>query len=41
VALTPVAGPAISRSLAETKPLLRELFVKLVPQQAELVHIAS
>jgi hypothetical protein len=35
VALTPVAGPAISKSLAETKPLLRELYAKLVPQEAE------
>ena len=41
VALTPVAGPAISKSLAETKPVLRELYLKLVPQQAELVPIAS
>jgi hypothetical protein len=35
VALTPVAGPAISKSLAETKPLLRELYAKLIPQEAE------
>jgi hypothetical protein len=41
VALTPVAGPAIGQSLAETKPILRELYLKLVPQQAELVPIAS
>ena len=41
VALTPLAGTAISRSLAETKPLLRELHIKLVPQQARLVPIAS
>jgi len=41
VALTPLAGPAISKSLAETKPVLRELYLKLVPQQAELVPIAS
>jgi hypothetical protein len=34
VALTPVAGPAISKSLAETKPLLWELYAKLVPQEA-------
>jgi hypothetical protein len=36
VALTPAAGPAISKSLAETRPLLRELYIKLVPQEAEL-----
>jgi hypothetical protein len=41
VALTPVAGPAISKSLVETEPVLRELYLKLVPQQAELVPIAS
>jgi hypothetical protein len=41
VALTPVAGPAISKGLAETKPVLRELYVKLVPQQSRLVPVAS
>jgi hypothetical protein len=34
VALTPVAGSAISESLAETKPLLHNLYGKLVPQEA-------
>jgi len=34
VALTAVAGSAISKSLAETKPLLRDLHAKLVPQEA-------
>ena len=33
VALTPIAGPAISQSLAATKPLLQELYVNLRPQQ--------
>lgn len=37
VALTPVAGSAISKSLAETKPVLRELHAKLVPQEAEVL----
>jgi hypothetical protein len=41
VALTPAAGPAISKSLAETKPLLRELHAKLAPNQAELVSTGS
>jgi hypothetical protein len=41
VALTPVAGAAISNSLAETKPLLRELHRKLVPQQPELVWASA
>jgi hypothetical protein len=36
VALTPIAGPAISQSLAATKPLLHELYVKLRPQQTGL-----
>jgi len=40
VALTPVAGLAISKSLAETKPFLRELYAKLVPQEAELAPAA-
>jgi len=34
VAMTPVAGPAISDSLAATKPLLHDLYTKLVPQAA-------
>jgi hypothetical protein len=34
VALTPVAGSAISESLAATKPLLCDLYTKLVPQEA-------
>ena len=34
VALTPVAGSAISKSLAATKPLLQDLHTKLVPQEA-------
>ena len=37
VALTPSAGAAISKCLAEAKPLLAELHAKLVPQQARLV----
>jgi hypothetical protein len=37
VALTPVAGSAISKSLVETKPLLRHLYGKLVPQGAEVI----
>jgi hypothetical protein len=37
VALTPIAGSAISDSLAETKPLLRELHGKLGPHQAEVI----
>jgi hypothetical protein len=37
VALTPVAGSAISKSLAETKPILRELHSKLVSQHAEMM----
>ena len=37
VALTPGAGAAISKCLAEAKPLLAELHAKLVPQQARLV----
>jgi hypothetical protein len=38
VALTPAAGSAISKSLADTMPLLDELYAKLVPQQAQLVR---
>jgi hypothetical protein len=34
VALTPVAGSAITESLATTKPLLHYLYIKLVPQEA-------
>ena len=34
VALTPVAGSAISGSLAETKPILRDLYAKLAPREA-------
>ena len=37
VTLTPVAGSAISKSLAETKPLLEDLDAKLVSQQADVV----
>jgi hypothetical protein len=36
VALTPVAGPAVTKNLAETQPLLRELYARLAQQQAEL-----
>ena len=36
VALTPVAGTAITQSLAATSPLLRELYGKLRPQQTEM-----
>ncbi|MGC2198657.1 MAG: hypothetical protein WA633_00695, partial [Stellaceae bacterium] len=36
VALTPIAGTAISKSLAATGPLLRELHAKLLPRQTEL-----
>src|ERR1700730_17149942 len=35
VSLTPLAGEAISKGLAETKPLLADLYAKLVPQAAE------
>ncbi len=34
VALTPVAGSAITESLAATKPPLHDLYTKLVPQEA-------
>jgi len=37
VALTPVAGSAISKSLVETKPLLQDLHAKLVSRPAEAV----
>jgi hypothetical protein len=36
VSLTPVAGSAISESLAATKPLLQELYRKVRPPQAEM-----
>jgi hypothetical protein len=32
--MTPVAGAAMSESLAATKPLLYDLHTKLVPQEA-------
>jgi hypothetical protein len=41
VALTPVAGSAISRSLSEAKSLLRDLHAKLVSQAAEVVPARS
>ena len=41
VALTPIAGTAISKSLAATKPLLRELHAKVVPQRPELAAAIS
>jgi hypothetical protein len=41
VALTATAGAAISKSLAETKPLLRELHSKLGPQQMALVSAGA
>ena len=41
VALTPIAGSAISKSLAETKPLLDELDAKLVLQPAEVIGARS
>jgi hypothetical protein len=34
VSLTPMAGAAISAGLAQTRPLLHELYARLVPQQA-------
>lgn len=34
VALTPVAGPAINQSLAATRPLLQDLYAKVVPREA-------
>ena len=37
VALTPAAGAAISKTLADSKPLLAELHAKVAPQQARLV----
>jgi len=40
-ALTLAAGSEISKSLAETKPVLRDLYIKLDPQHARVVPIAS
>ena len=36
VGLTPEAGSAISKGLADTKPLLAELYAKLAPRHAGL-----
>jgi hypothetical protein len=41
VALTQVAGAAISKSLADTKPLLQDLYTKLVQQPADVVAARS
>ena len=41
VALTPVAGSAISRSLSEAKPFLQNLHAKLVSQAAEVIPARS
>ena len=41
VALTPVAGLAISKSLTEAKPLLDDLDAKLVSQQADIIGARS
>jgi hypothetical protein len=41
VALTPVAGSTISRSLSETKPLLEDLHAKLVSPAAEVIPARS
>src|SRR6516165_1544925 len=41
VALTPVAGAAISKSLAEAKPLLDDLDAKLVSQRPEVIGARS
>lgn len=41
VALTQVAGGAISKSLAETKPLLQDLFSRLVQQPADVITARS
>jgi hypothetical protein len=41
VSLTPAAGAAISQSLAETHPLLRELHAKLTPKRTELAAARS
>ena len=37
VSLTPLAGAVISKSLAETKPLLRELYGNLLAGGAEAI----
>jgi len=41
VALTPVAGSAISTSLAESKPLLQDLYAKLIARPALVVSARS
>jgi hypothetical protein len=41
VVLTPIAGSAISKSLADTKPLLDDLDAKLVLQQTDVVGVRS
>jgi hypothetical protein len=41
VALTPVAGSAISKSLAEARPLLLDLDAKLVAPQADVIGARS
>ena len=41
VALTPVAGEAISKSLAETKLLLQDLYAKLAAQPADVIRARS
>jgi hypothetical protein len=41
VALTPLAGSAISKSLTEAKPLLDDLDTKLVSQQADVIGARS
>jgi hypothetical protein len=41
VALTPVAGEAISKSLADTEPLLRDLHAKLASRPAQVITARS
>jgi hypothetical protein len=41
VALTPVAGSATSKSLAETKPLLEDLHTRLISQAADVIPARS
>jgi len=41
VALTPVGGSAISKSLREAKPLLEDLDAKLVSQRPEVIGARS
>src|SRR5271157_3192589 len=41
VALTSVACTAISKSLAETQPLLQDLYAKLVPPLADVIPVRS